>query len=194
MHLNNNKKLQVVSKIWNITIIDLLLVIICFFVLSYAKNIQTNIKAKKIPIIIEQKDNLKNTKDLERDSDKKFIYNYLKSVVHIKGKIHFYEKNNSVLIVYNEQITPEDFIESLREYLHKYSSNQIRISIFYDIMKIKNDEVMQQKIINKLMIARNLLNILAKKTNNDNIVTMVDSSAEDAPKTAENIIIAIEIL
>lgn len=180
---------------WLVTMLDLILIITCFFVLSYAININKLEGQSKIFGDSALKANrLINATSLEIiNSNLITIYQKNVELLKSEGVVRLLTE-----VSQDSDRSIDNIAESISTHLYNFQKNPIRVSLlvnykaFSDTISTKGYDI---KIALRKLIedSVNFRNLLAKNTNNDKITTIIDLHSSYPSIKGKDALIVVDI-
>ena len=168
------------NHIWITSLVDLLLLMICFFVMVFSVNLKNKEKSEDSAF----DDTKAILAPAKIDNSLILMYNNLiANNSSIITEISLDEKMDKIRIISSEYIEEKENLDKkatlIGEKIFFYSKNLIKVSLLINIenlrktCNLKNQEVTHM-LKNLIEIANNFRNVLAKSANNSNIALEVE--------------------
>ncbi len=180
---------------WLVTMLDLILIITCFFVLSYAVNINKLQEQYKI-----FGDSAPSANRLVTATSLEIIYSNL--LPTYSENVEFLKSENIVRIITeinsNSLSSFDGIAKSISNNIYNFQKNPIKISLLIDYQALTNSlaskgydiKIALEKIIEDSV---NFRNLLAKNTNNDKITTTIDLHSSYPTQKGQDALIVVDI-
>lgn len=191
------------TQIWLMTFLDLLVLMVCFFVLFYSLQI-SNMSKNNLPTVFEDSEAKTETKKIS--AALRLIYDSLDQVYSKKpelGKIELDENNEFIRIIPKLDIENLDEIEKISkdiaDHIFNFTKNNIKISLMINYEKLLEDSIAQNITIDTRLrnISKGLnefRNYLAKSANNETIEAYINMNSYNPAIKDKEKFLSIDIL
>ena len=183
------------GQAWLVTMLDLVLIIACFFVLSYVTRV--NKLQHETPVF---GDGALTSTRLTSATSLDIIYNSLLS--NNPSNVEFHEQEQIVRILpefnFQDETEMQKGAQILSTNIYNFAKNPIKVMLLLDYSKYTAKvydvggevQISLKKLIEQVLIFRNLL---AKNSNNDKISSGIDVHSSYTASKGKDALIVIEI-